>query len=87
MTDGFNKIKDSFLGVASKDEDYYELLGIDIDANAKEIEEAYNRWFGIYGPIENTTEEAKDKYRKIKMAFNTLRSTIKRYIYDFMRKL
>ncbi len=87
MTDGFNKIKDSFLGVASKDEDYYELLGIDIDANAKEIEEAYNRMVLIYGPIENTSEEAKDKYRKIKMAFNTLRSPIKRYIYDFMRKL
>ena len=87
MTDGFNKIKDSFLGVVSKDEDYYELLGIDIDSNAKEIEEAYNRMVLIYGPIENTSEEAKDKYRKIKMAFNTLRSPIKRYIYDFMRKL
>ena len=87
MTDGFNKIKDSFLGVASKDEDFYELLGIDIDANTKEIEEAYNRMVLIYGPIENTSEEAKDKYRKIKMAFNTLKSPIKRYIYDFMRKL
>ena len=87
MTDGFNKIKDSFLGVASKDEDFYKLLGIDIDANTKEIEEAYNRMVLIYGPIENTSEEAKDKYRKIKMAFNTLKSPIKRYIYDFMRKL
>ena len=87
MTDGFNKIKDSFLGVASKDEDFYELLGIDIDANTKEIEEAYNRMVLIYGPIENTSEEAKDKYRKIKTAFNTLKSPIKRYIYDFMRKL
>ena len=87
MTDGFNKIKDSFLGVASKDEDFYELLGIDIYANTKEIEEAYNRMVLIYGPIENTSEEAKDKYRKIKTAFNTLRSPIKRYIYDFMRKL
>ena len=87
MTDGFNKIKDSFLGVASKDEDFYELLGIDIDANTKEIEEAYNRMVLIYGPIENTSEESKDKYRKIKTAFNTLKSPIKRYIYDFMRKL
>ena len=83
----FKKIKDSFLGNTSEEEDFYELLGVNVDANEKEIEIAFNSMVSIYNSIENTTLETEKKIRKIKKAYNTLRNPIKRYIYDLIRKL
>ena len=67
---------------SSKDENFYELLDIGVNATAEEIEKAYQRNALMYKPIENTSEEAREKFSKIKKAYNTLRNPIKKYFYD-----
>lgn len=66
-----------------KDKNYYEILGIEKDANEEEIKLAYRRLAKKYHPDLNKTDpKAKDKFIKIKEAYDTLIDPVRRRIYD-----
>lgn len=63
--------------------DFYEILNIDKDASPKEIKKAYRKLAKKYHPdINKTDPHAKEKFIKIKDAYETLIDPKKRKIYD-----
>ena len=65
---------------------YYELLGIDKDSSEEDIKIAYRRLAKKYHPDLNKTDpNAKDKFIKIKEAYDTLIDPIKRKVYDQLK--
>ena len=63
--------------------DYYKILGVKKDANEEEIKLAYKKLAKKYHPDLNKKDpNAKDKFIKVKEAYDTLIDPIKRQIYD-----
>ena len=63
---------------------YYEILGIEKNANHKEIKEAYKNLAKEFHPDRNQgNEEAKLKFIEVRTAYQTLGDTNKRKQYDF----
>ena len=66
-----------------EDKSYYEILGVEKDASEEEIKLAYHRLAKKYHPDVNKGDpNAKDKFIKIKNAYETLIDPKKRKIYD-----
>lgn len=66
------------------DLDYYEILGIDVDANDAEIKKAYWQLAKIHHPDKNPGDEknAEERFKTIINAYEVLIDKNKRRIYD-----
>ena len=63
--------------------DYYEILGIDRNANGIKIRAAYKRQAMLYHPDRNAGDkEAEEKFKQINEAYHTLSDPLKKYRYD-----
>ncbi len=62
--------------------DYYDILGVSKDADAKEIKAAHRRLVKQYHPDISKEENAEEKFKEIQTAFDTLSDPDKRAQYD-----
>ncbi|UCE80915.1 MAG: molecular chaperone DnaJ [Methanobacteriota archaeon] len=64
--------------------DYYEILGIDKDANSDEIKKAYRKLAMKYHPDKNkdNPKEAEEKFKELSEAYEVLADQEKRIRYD-----
>jgi len=63
--------------------DYYEVLGVDHRASAEEIKKTYRKLALKYHPDRNPgNKEAEDKFKEAAEAYEVLRNSEKRNIYD-----
>lgn len=63
--------------------DYYEILGVEKDADQEEIKLAYRRLAKKYHPDLNREDKnAKEKFIELKEAYDTLVDPKRRKIYD-----
>lgn len=63
--------------------DYYQLLGVSRDANAEEIKKAYRKLALEYHPDRNQgSKEAEERFKEVTEAYEVLRDSEKRAMYD-----
>lgn len=62
--------------------DYYELLGVDRNADAKEIKKSYRKLAMQYHPDRNPSAEAEAKFKELSEAYEVLSDDDKKGIYD-----
>ncbi|MCD7781915.1 MAG: molecular chaperone DnaJ [Methanosphaera sp.] len=62
--------------------DYYEVLGVDRDADQKTIKKAYRKLAKQYHPDVNKEEGAADKFKELSEAYGVLSDEDKRRRYD-----
>ncbi len=62
--------------------DYYEVLGVSKDASKEEIKKAYRKLARKYHPDVSEEENASDKFKEAKEAYETLSDQQKRAQYD-----
>ncbi|KIL44459.1 molecular chaperone DnaJ [Jeotgalibacillus soli] len=62
--------------------DYYEVLGLSEGASKEEIKKAYRRLSKKYHPDINKAEDAADKFKELKEAYEVLSDDQKRAHYD-----
>jgi molecular chaperone DnaJ len=62
--------------------DYYEILGIDKDADKAEIKKAYRKLALKYHPDKNPDKSAEEKFKEISEAYAVLYDDEKRRLYD-----
>lgn len=63
-------------------EDYYEVLGVERDADSKAIKKAFRKLSRKYHPDVSKDPQANDKFSKISEAYEVLFDEKKRKIYD-----
>jgi len=64
-------------------EDYYEILGVPRTASAEDIRKAYRELARKYHPdLHPDDDAAKEKFKKVQTAFDTLDDASKREMYD-----
>src|SRR5271154_729457 len=67
----------------SAKQDYYELLGVDRKASAKDIRTAFRKLARKYHPDLNPGDKAsEEKFKELQEAYDVLSDTKKRGIYD-----
>lgn len=65
--------------------DYYEVLGVDQDANESEIKKAFRRLAMKYHPDRNSGDKtAENKFKEVNKAYEILSDSEKRPIYDHL---
>ncbi|MDX1493156.1 MAG: molecular chaperone DnaJ [Longimicrobiales bacterium] len=63
--------------------DYYELLGVPRDADSEQIKKAYRKLALKYHPDRNDgSKEAEDRFKEVTEAYEVLRDSEKRAMYD-----
>lgn len=62
--------------------DYYEILGVSKDADAKEIKKAYRQLAMKYHPDKNSSADAEEKFKQINEANECLSDSERRRRYD-----
>lgn len=62
--------------------DYYELLGVQRDADKEDIKKAYRKLAMKYHPDRNSDADAEDRFKQVTEAYEILRDTEKRSLYD-----
>lgn len=62
--------------------DYYEVLGISQDASKQDIKKAYRKLARQYHPDVSEEENAQEKFKEVKEAYETLSDDQKRSQYD-----
>jgi molecular chaperone DnaJ len=63
-------------------EDYYDILGLDKNAEKREIKKAYRKLALKYHPDKNPSKNAEEKFKKISEAYAVLSDEEKRKMYD-----
>lgn len=64
-------------------ENYYKILGLERDASQEEIKKAFRKLAKQYHPdVNNRTQEAEEKFKKINEAYNVLNKESLREEYD-----
>ena len=66
--------------------DYYLVLGIESDASLAEVKTAFRQKASLFHPDKNASDDAPDKFREIKEAYDTLSVAAKRSAYDENRR-
>jgi molecular chaperone DnaJ len=66
----------------TKKQDYYEVLGVQQDANDKDIKDAFRKLTLKYHPDRNKSSGAEERYKEIAEAYAVLSDTDKRRQYD-----
>ena len=62
--------------------DFYEVLGVDKNANLSEIKAAYRKQALKWHPYRNKSPEATEKFKEINKAYETLSDSKKKQTYD-----
>ncbi|HLR41022.1 MAG TPA: DnaJ domain-containing protein, partial [Virgibacillus sp.] len=62
--------------------DYYDVLGVGKDASKEEIKKSYRKLARKYHPDVNKEEDAADKFKEAKEAYEVLNNDQKRAQYD-----
>ena len=62
--------------------DYYQILGVNRNANNADLKKAYFKMAKEYHPDVNKSEGAKEKFAEINEAYETLGDEGKKRIYD-----
>ena len=62
--------------------DYYEVLGVDKNADEKEIKKAYRKLAMKYHPDVSDDEDSTEKFKEISEAYAVLSDEDKRQKYD-----
>jgi molecular chaperone DnaJ len=68
--------------MAANKRDYYEVLGVQKDANVDEVKKAYRKLAMEYHPDRNKAADAEDKFKEISEAYAILSDAEKRQKYD-----
>ncbi|MEL6132760.1 MAG: J domain-containing protein [Bacteroidota bacterium] len=63
---------------------YYQILGVDTQAGAAEIKQAYRRLAKLYHPDSNSDPDAKQQFVSISQAYEVLIDPDKRWRYDLL---
>lgn len=66
-------------------EDYYDILGVNKNANKSEIESAFRKKARLLHPDINKAKDAEQKFQDLSMAYNTLKDDKKRKEYDYSK--
>ncbi len=66
--------------------DYYDILGVEADADAKAIKTAYRRLARKYHPDVSTENEAEARFKEVTEAYEVLGDSRKRAEYDELRQ-
>ncbi|MFT5692544.1 MAG: curved DNA-binding protein [Oceanicoccus sp.] len=66
--------------------DYYEILGVNPDADGKAIKTAYRKLARKYHPDVSDHNEAEEKFKEVNEAFEVLKNSNKRDEYDQIRQ-
>jgi curved DNA-binding protein CbpA len=62
--------------------EYYDLLGVGIDADSTELKKAYRRQAMKYHPDKNPSQDAEEKFKEISKAYQVLNDPNLRAVYD-----
>ena len=68
--------------MSNGERDYYEVLGISRDADAKAVKQAYHRLAMKWHPDRNRSPEAEERFKEIAKAYAILSDPAKRARYD-----
>ena len=66
--------------------DYYQILGVEPDAESKDIKMAYRRLARKYHPDVNPEAGAEDKFKEVAEAYEVLKDAERRAEYDELRQ-
>lgn len=66
--------------------DYYQILGVDPQADGKDIKTAYRKLARQYHPDLNPGKEAEEKFKEVAEAYEVLKDAERRAEYDELRK-
>jgi len=66
--------------------DYYAVLGIDVDASAINVKNAYRKKASALHPDKNPSPDAALKFREVQEAYDLLSDAAQRHAYDENRR-
>uniref|UniRef100_A0A383VEZ3 J domain-containing protein n=1 Tax=Tetradesmus obliquus TaxID=3088 RepID=A0A383VEZ3_TETOB len=72
----------SVVAAASKTPDYYDVLGVDVDASEEDIRAAYRKRAKQLHPDVNKEDDAEQQFKQAKLAYETLVDADSRRQYD-----
>ena len=65
-----------------KYQDYYQILGVQRDADKSDIKKAYRKLARRYHPDVNSEADAEEKFKEVNEAYEVLKDSEKRKAYD-----
>ena len=65
---------------------YYALLGLESDASATAIKNAYRKKAAEFHPDRNSAADAPQRFREVQQAYEVLADVDKRHAYDESRR-
>ncbi|GLB43403.1 putative X-domain of DnaJ-containing [Lyophyllum shimeji] len=68
--------------MAPVETEYYDLLGVKVDADDTELKKAYRRQAMKYHPDKNPSTDAEEKFKEISKAYQVLSDSNLRAVYD-----
>lgn len=69
-----------------KFKDYYEILGVDENADLKEIKKAYRKLALKFHPDTSSETDGEEKFKEVVEAYEVLKNTTKRAEYDELKR-